>query len=177
VRFRALRDPLRGFVPPLASLHALRRRAVPMQNFVRSNSGSGLAANRRNRITPRVPILPLTSFSVFLNQRPTKDPHPPSSHSPVGVAGDFWLGSRFRSPTGSTKNCQRTRLVLRFFETESTQFRKFVSRCVFNLLARIAHAPDRFLCMRAGGFWRQSVRRWIDAAWREPKRGCGRGFA
>ena len=62
VRFRALQDPLPGFVPPLASLHASRRRAVPMRSFVRSNSGSGLAANRRNRITPRAPILPLTDF-------------------------------------------------------------------------------------------------------------------
>ena len=107
VRFRALQDPLPGFVPPLASLHASRRRAVPMRSFVRSNSGSGLAANRGDRITPRAPILPLTTFLVFLNRRPTKDPHPPSSHSPVGVAGDFWLGSRFRSPTGSTKKLSK----------------------------------------------------------------------
>ena len=108
-----LSGPVSGLRLPLVSRHASRHHAVPMQSFVRSNSGSGLAANRRNRITPRAPILPLTEFSVFLNQRSTKDPHPPSSHSPVGVAGDFWLGSRFRSPTGSTKNCQRTRVVLR----------------------------------------------------------------
>lgn len=168
MRFRAFRDPLPGFVPPLASLYALRRRAVPMRSFVRSNSGSGLAANRRNRITPRAPILPLTEFSVFLNQRSTKDPHPPSSHSPVGVAGDFWLGSRFRSPTGSTKNCQRTRLVLRLAGTESTQFCRFVSRwfsiCWHELHTRLtdfcACAPPAFRAHRSdAGLMRRGVSR------------------
>jgi hypothetical protein len=90
--------------------------------------------------------LPLTAFLVFLNRRPTKDPHPPSSHSPVGVAGDFWLGSRFRSPTGSTKNCQRTRVVLLFAQIESIEFCGFVSSRKFNAMARIAHARDRILC-------------------------------
>lgn len=152
VRFRAFQDPLRGCVPPLASLRASRRNAVPMQSFVRSNSGSGLAANRRNRITPRAPILPLTEFLVFLNRRSTKDPHPPSSHSPVGVAGDFWLGSRFRSPTGSTKNCQRTRVVLLLRRKQSTEKCDAVSRRTFSQIARIAHCPARFLCTPGSRF-------------------------
>lgn len=176
LRFRVFQDPLPGFVPPLASLYALRRRAVPMQSCVRSNSGSGLAANRRNRITPRAPILPLTEFSVFLNQRSTKDPHPPSSHSPVGVAGDFWLGSRFRSPTGSTKNCQRTRLFLLLSLFPSTEFCRLVSSLDFSHIAGIAHRPARFLCSRLGDDPQKMRQSRIHAVSTAPQPGAGRAF-
>ena len=166
-----------GFVPPLVSLRASRRKAVPMQSYVRSNSGSGLAANRRNRITPRAPILPLTEFSVILNRRPTKDPHRPSSHSPVGVAGDFWLGSRFRSPTGSTKNCQRTRLVLRLSQIQSIDFCVFVSDWNFSHLARIAHPRASFLCTAVRAFPRKLRQSSIHAVAVDAERRAGRAFA
>ena len=50
-------------------------------------SGSGLTANRENRLTPRDSILPLTCFPVLLNQRVAIDPYFALRHFFATLAG------------------------------------------------------------------------------------------
>ena len=98
------------------------------QSVVRSvSSGSGLAANRTNRTTPRDSVLPLTGFpsastSVLLKILTHPPTVSPSARPVISARIPVSFANRV------TRNCQRTSVVLLLWFLPSTVFCGFINR-------------------------------------------------